>query len=158
MKKKKIFAIILGVLSLLNFLVGGILGFVLIKGEDLKVFHFIFWLCLAAAVFCLLCSWLELRLTKEGKKYYVMKLKKWHFVKEQRQFKSGDGWFSAIEIGWSGWTLSLVVPMFALGTIWPDTFWDFSLNVYLKYLGIALVLIGVIMGIIKYRQQKGEAV
>ena len=36
MKKKKLFAIILNALTLLNFLVGGLLGFILIKGEDLK--------------------------------------------------------------------------------------------------------------------------
>ena len=46
MKKKKLFAIILNALTLLNFLVGGLLGFILIKGEDLKTFRFIFFLCL----------------------------------------------------------------------------------------------------------------
>ena len=158
MKKKIIFAFILNALTLLNFLVGGLLGFILIKGEDLKTFRFIFWLCLGATIFCLLCSWLELRLMKTGKKYNILKLKKWHIVKEQRQYKSGDGWFATDEIGLSSWALSLIVPMFALGTIWPDIFWDFSVNVYLKYLGTALVLIGVIMGIIKYKQQKGETV
>ena len=156
--KRKIFAIVLNALTLLNFLVGGLLGFILIKGEDLKTFHFIFWLCLGTFFFCLLCSWLELRFTKEGKTYYILRLKKWHIVKEQRQFKSGDGWFATIEIGWSSWALSLIVPLFVLGTIWPDIFWDFSVNVYLKYLGATLAMIGVIIGIIKYKQQKGETV
>ena len=75
MKKKKLFAIILNALTLLNFLVGGLLGFILIKGEDLKIFRFIFFLCLGATIFCLLCSWLLLRLTKTGKKYYKLRLR-----------------------------------------------------------------------------------
>lgn len=156
--KNKILTMVFGALSLLNFLVGGLLGFILIKGEDLKIFNFIFWLCLGLALFCLLCSWIELRCTKAGKKYYILRLKNWHIIKEQRQYKSGDGWHSTIEIGWSSWVLSLIVPMFALGTIWPDTFWDFSLKVYLKFLGIIIALFGFIMGIVRYRRQKGESV
>ena len=156
MKRNRIVSIVLSALSLLNFLVGGLMGFILIKGENLKIFNFIFWICLATELFCLLCSWYELHHSKNKKETYynAPRLKKWHIVKERRIYKF-DAEQAALEIGISGWALSLIVPMFALGTIWPDTFWQFSFNVYIKSLGTAAILFGLIMGIIKYKREKG---
>ena len=155
MKKKKLFAIILNALTLLNFLVGGLLGFILIKGEDLKKFRFIYFLCLGATIFCLLCSWLELRLTKTGKKYYKLRLKKWHIVKEQHQYKSDDKWSTVGNIGLVDLMLSLLVPWFALSTIWPESFLMSSLDVYLKCIGVVPVLFGIIIIILEYIRKKG---
>lgn len=155
MKKKKLFAIILNALTLLNFLVGGLLGFILIKGEDLKTFRFVFFLCLGATIFCLLCSWLLLRLTKTGKKYYKLRLKKWHIVKEQHQYKSDDKWSTVGSFGLLNLTLSLLVPWFALSTIWPESFLMSSFSVYLKYFGVVPVLFGIIIIILEYIRKKG---
>lgn len=157
MKKKKIFTIVLSALSLLNFLVGGLTGFILIKGEDLKTFNFIFWISFPMTVFCLLVGWYSLRKANMDTTYNALKLRKWRIVKEQRHYKT-DNELQALEVSISGWALSLILPLFALGTIWPNTFWQFSFNVYIKFLGTAAILFGLIMGIIKYSRTKGANV
>ena len=61
-------------------------------------------------------------------------------------------------MGISGWSFSLIVPLFALGLIWPDTFWLLSFEV-LSSLAVGLpVLSGFIIGIIRAHRQrkKGE--
>ena len=121
----------------------------------LKKFRFIYFLCLGATIFCLLCSWLELRLTKTGKKYYKLRLKKWHIVKEQHQYKSDDKWSTVGSIGLLNLMLSLLVPWFALSTIWPESFLMSSLDVYLKCIGVVPVLFGIIIIILEYIRKKG---
>lgn len=157
MKKKKLFTIVLSALSLLNFLVGGLLGFILIKGEDLKTFNFIFWISFPMTVFCLLVGWYSLRKANVDTTYNALKLIKWRIVKEQRHYKT-DNELQALEVGISGWLLSLITPLFALKVIWPYTFWVFSFNVVIECLGASLILMGFIFGIIKYRRQKGADV
>ena len=157
MKRNKIITIVLAALSLLNLIVGGLLGFVSIKGDDPKTLNIIFWLCMPMAIFCLLVSLYSLRKADVDTTYNTLRLRKWHFVKEQRHYKT-DNKLQALELAISAWLLSLVLLLFTLGTIWPDTFWQSSFNVLIKFQGAALVLMGLVFGIIKYKREKGASV
>lgn len=157
MKKSKIITIVLSALTVLHFLVGGLMGFIMIKGEDLKTFNFLFWISLPMAIFCLLVDWYSLGKADVETPYTTLKLRKWRIVKERRIYKS-DNRLQALELGIYAWLLSLVVPLFAFKVVWPDTFWPFSFNALIEFLGTSLVLIGVIMGIIKNRRKKGGQV
>ena len=161
MKRNKIIIIVLAALSLLNLIVGGLMGFISIKGDDQKTLNIIFWLCMPMAIFCLLVSLYSLRKADVDTTYNTLRLRKWHFVKEQRHYKT-DNKLQALELAISAWLLSLGVLLFSFGTIWPDTFWQSSFNVLImflgKFLGAALVLMGLIFGIIKYKRGKGASV
>lgn len=157
MKRNKIITIVLAALSLLNLIVGGLLGFVSIKGDDPKTLNIIFWLCMPMAIFCLLVSLYSLRKADVDTTYNTLRLRKWRFVKKQRHYKT-DNKLQALELAIPAWLLSLVVLLFTLGTIWPDTFWQSSFNVLIKFLGAALGLMGLVFGIIKYKREKGASV
>lgn len=144
----------MGALTLLNFLVGGMMGFILIKGDDLETFHFIFCISLPMAVFCLIAAWLSLRKANVDTTYNAPRLRKWRIVKEQRHYKT-DNELQALEVSISGWLLSLLTPLFSFKVIWPDTFWVLSFNVLIKSLGVTLILLGIVFGIIKYKREKG---
>ena len=157
MKKSKILTIVLSALTVLHFLVGGLMGFIMIKGEDLKTFNLIFWISLPMAIFCLLVDWYSLSKADVETPYTTLKLRKWRIVKERRIYKS-DNRLQALELGIYAWLLSLVVPLFAFKVVWPDTIWPFSFTVVIESIGTAIIMTGWIMGIIKYRRKKGGKV
>ena len=157
MKKNRIIIIVFASLTLLNFLVGGLMGFMLIEGEDMETFNFIFWISFPMTLFCLLTGWYSLRKADVDTPYNTLRLRKWHIVREQRHYKT-DNKLQALEMVISAWLLSLMTPLFAFKVIWPDTFWVFSFNVLIKFLGAAVVLMGLIFGIIKYKREKGANV
>lgn len=158
MNKIRIATIVLAALALVNYLVGAIMGFVLVRGENLKTFAFVFGIMLLVGVVCLVADWLTLRWAESGADYEVLKLRKGRFVREPRKMRRDDEGLEALQMGISGWSFSLIVPLFALGLIWPDTFWLLSASV-LSSLAVGLpVLSGFIIGIIRAHRQrkKGE--
>ena len=158
MNKIRITTIVLAALALVNYLVGAIMGFVLVKGENVKVFAFVFGIMLLASVVCLVGDWVTLRQAERGMEYTVLKLRKGRFVREPRKMQRDDDGLQALQMGISGWSFSLIVPLFAFGLIWPDTFWLLSASV-LSSIAVGLpVLSGFIIGIIRARRQrkKGE--
>jgi len=157
MNKIRIATIVLAALALVNYLVGAIMGFVLVRGENVKVFAFVFGIMLLASVVCLVADWMTLRQAERGMEYTVLKLRKGRFVRESRKMQRDDG-LQALQMGISGWSFSLIVPLFAFGLIWPDTFWLLSASV-LSSIAVGLpVLSGFIIGIIRAHRQrkKGE--
>ena len=158
MNKIRNATIVLAALALLNFLVGAIMGFVLVRGENVKVFAFVFGIMLLASVVCLVADWMTLRQAERGMEYTVLKLRKGRFVREPRKMQRDDEGLQALQMGISGWSFSLIVPLFAFGLIWPDTFWLLSFEV-LSSIAVGLpVLSGFIIGIIRAHRQrkKGE--
>lgn len=158
MNKIRIATIVLAVLALVNYLVGAIMGFVLVRGENVKVFAFVFGIMLLASVVCLVADWMTLRQAERGMEYTVLKLRKGRFVREPRKMQRDDEGLQALQMGISGWSFSLIVPLFAFGLIWPDTFWLLSASV-LSSIAVGLpVLSGFIIGIIRAHRQrkKGE--
>lgn len=158
MNKIRIATIVLAALALVNYLVGAIMGFVLVRGENVKVFAFVFGIMLLASVVCLVADWMTLRQAERGMEYTVLKLRKDRFVREPRKMQRDDDGLQALQMGISGWSFSLIVPLFAFGLIWPDTFWLLSASV-LSSIAVGLpVLSGFIIGIIRAHRQrkKGE--
>lgn len=158
MNKIRIATIVLAALALVNYLVGAIMGFVLVRGENVKVFAFVFGIMLLASVVCLVADWMTLRQAERGMEFTVLKLRKGRFVREPRKMQRDDDGLQALQMGISGWSFSLIVPLFAFGLIWPDTFWLLSASV-LSSIAVGLpVLSGFIIGIIRARRQrkKGE--
>jgi len=158
MNKIRIATIVLAALALVNYLVGAIMGFVLVRGENVKVFAFVFGILLLASVVCLVADWMTLRQAERGMEYTVLKLRKGRFVREPRKMQRDDDGLQALQMGISGWSFSLIVPLFAFGLIWPDTFWLLSASV-LSSIAVGLpVLSGFIIGIIRAHRQrkKGE--
>lgn len=158
MNKIRIATIVLTALALVNYLVGAIMGFVLVRGENVKVFAFVFGIMLLASVVCLVADWMTLRQAERGMEYTVLKLRKGRFVREPRKMQRDDEGLQALQMGISGWSFSLIVPLFAFGLIWPDTFWLLSASV-LSSIAVGLpVLSGFIIGIIRAHRQrkKGE--
>ena len=158
MNKIRIATIVLTALALVNYLVGAIMGFVLVRGENLKTFAFVFGIMLLAGIVCLLADWMTLRQVESEMEYKVLKLRKGRFVREPRKMRRDDEGLEALQMGISGWSFSLMVPLFAFGLIWPDTFWLLSFEV-LSSLAVGLpVLSGFIIGIIRSHRQrkKGE--
>ena len=158
MNKIRNATIVLAALALLNYLVGAIMGFVLVRGENVKVFAFVFGIMLLASVVCLVADWMTLRQAERGMEYTVLKLRKGRFVREPRKMQRDDEGLQALQMGISGWSFSLIVPLFAFGLIWPDTFWLLSFEV-LSSIAVGLpVLSGFIIGIIRAHRQrkKGE--
>lgn len=158
MNKIRIATIVLAALALVNHLVGAIMGFVLVSGENVKVFAFVFGIMLLAGVVCLVADWMTLRQAERGMEYTVLKLRKGRFVREPRKMQRDDEGLQALQMGISGWSFSLMVPLFAFGLIWPDTFWLLSASV-LSSIAVGLpVLSGFIIGIIRAHRQrkKGE--
>lgn len=158
MNKIRIATIVLAVLALVNYLVGAIMGFVLVRGENVKVFAFVFGIMLLAGVVGLLADWMTLRQAESEMEYKVLKLRKGRFVREPRKMQRDDEGLQALQMGISGWSFSLIVPLFAFGLIWPDTFWLLSASV-LSSIAVGLpVLSGFIIGIIRAHRQrkKGE--
>lgn len=158
MRKNRIATIVLAALSLVNFIVGGIMGFILPNSENKKVFAFIFLVCLAAAVITLLCDWMTLKQANARTEYKVLKLRKGRLVREPRRMKPDNDGLKALHMGISGWLFSLIVPLFACGMIWSDTLWLLSFNVLIKFTVVAIMLSGLIFGIIEYIKTKGEKV
>lgn len=158
MNKIRIATIVLTALALVNYLVGAIMGFVLVRGENVKVFAFVFGLMLLAGVVGLLADWMTLRQAESEMEYKVLKLRKGRFVREPRKMQRDDDGLQALQMGISGWSFSLIVPLFSFGLIWPDTFWLLSASV-LSSIAVGLpVLSGFIIGIIRAHRQrkKGE--
>lgn len=158
MNKIRIATIVLAALALVNYLVGAIMGFVLVRDENVKVFAFVFGIMLLARVVCLVADWMTLRQAERGMEYTVLKLRKGRFVREPRKMQRDDDGLQALQMGISGWSFSLIVPLLAFGLIWPDTFWLLSFNV-LSSIAVGLpVLSGFIIGIVRAHRQrkKGE--
>lgn len=158
MNKIRIATIVLAALALVNYLVGAIMGFVLVRGENVKVFAFVFGIMLLASVVCLVADWMTLRQAERGMEYTVLKLRKGCFVREPRKMQRDDDGLQALQMGISGWSFSLIVPLFAFGLIWPDTFWLLSFEV-LSSIAVGLpVLSAFIIGIVRAHRQrkKGE--
>ena len=158
MNKIRIATIVLAVLALVNYLVGALLGFIGLRGENVKLFAYVFCISLFVGVVCLLADWMTLRSAESGEEYKVLKLRKGRFVREPRKMQRDDEGLQALQMGISGWSFSLIVPLFALGLIWPDTFWLLSFEV-LSSLAVGLpVLSAFIIGIIRAHRQhkKGE--
>ena len=158
MNKIRITTIVLAALALVNYLVGAIMGFVLVRGENLKTFAFVFGIMLLVGVVCLVADWMTLRQTERGMEYTVLKLRKGRFVREPRKMQRDDEGLQALQMGISGWSFSLIVPLFALGLIWPDTFWLLSFEVLSSLAVGLLALSAFIIGIIRAHRQrkKGE--
>lgn len=159
MNKIRIATIVLAVLALVNYLVGAIMGFVFVRGENVKVFAFVFGIMLLAGVVGLLADWMTLRQVESEMEYKVLKLRKGRFVREPRKMRRDNEGLQALQMGISGWSFSLIVPLFAFGLIWPDTFWLLSFNVLSSVAVGISVLSGFIIGIIRAHRQrkKGEA-
>lgn len=159
MNKIRIATIVLTALALVNYLVGAIMGFVFVRGENVKVFAFVFGLMLLAGIVCLVADWKTLRQAESEMEYKVLKLRKGRFVREPRKMRRDDEGLEALQMGISGWSFSLMVPLFAFGLIWPDTFWLLSFNVLSSVAVGISVLSGFIIGIIRAHRQrkKGEA-
>ena len=158
MNKIRIATIVLAALALVNHLVGAIMGFVFVRGENVKVFAFVFGIMLLAGVVCLVADWMTLRQAERGMEYTVLKLRKGRFVREPRKMQRDDDGLQALQMGISGWSFSLMVPLFAFGLIWPDTFWLLSFEV-LSSIAVGLpVLSAFIIGIVRAHRQrkKGE--
>ena len=159
MNKIRIATIVLAVLALLNYLVGAIMGFVLVRGENIKVFAYVYCISLFVGVVCLVADWMTLRRAESGEEYKVLKLRKGRFVRETRKMRRDNEGLQALQMGISGWSFSMMVPLFALGLIWPDTFWLLSFNVISSIAVAVPVLSGFIIGIVSSARQrkKGEA-
>ena len=159
MNKIRIATIVLAVLALLNYLVGALLGFIGIRGENVKLFAFVFGIMLLAGVVGLLADWMTLRQVESGEEYKVLKLRKGRFVREPRKMRRDDEGFQALQMGITGWSFSLIVPLFAFRLIWPDTFWLLSFNVLSSVAVGISVLSGFILGIVRaaLQRKKGEA-
>lgn len=159
MNKIRIATIVLAVLALLNYLVGALLGFIGIRGENVKVFAFVFCISLFVGVVCLVADWMTLRSAESGEEYKVLKLRKGRFVRETRKMRRDNEGLQALQMGISGWSFSLMVPLFAFGLIWPDTFWLLSFNVISSIAVAVPVFSGFIIGIVSSARQrkKGEA-
>ena len=159
MNKKRIATIVLAAMALLNYLVGAIMGFVFVRGENVKVFAFVFGIMLLAGVVGLVADWMTLRQAESEMEYKVLKLRKGRFVREPRKMRRDDEGFQALQMGITGWSFSLIVPLFAFGLIWPDTFWLLSFNVLSSVAVGISVLSGFILGIVRaaLQRKKGEA-
>lgn len=120
MRRKRIATLVFVALSVLNFLVGGLAGFICIRGEDVKVFAFIYAACLVAAAVCVVCDWAMLRQAAMEKPYRVLRLRKGRLVREERRMRPDTDGLRALQMGFSGWLFSLVVPLFAAALIWPE--------------------------------------
>ena len=153
MNKTRIAVIVFAALSLLNFIVGGIMGFLLPNGEDRKVFTCIFFVSLALTAIILICDRAILKKENTLTEYKVWKLRKGHFVRETRRMKPYNR-LDALNMIISGWLLTLILPLFAFGMIWPI----FPLVLLIKFTAIAEILISIVFGIIKYIRTKGEIV
>lgn len=158
MNKIRIATIVLAALALVNYLVGAIMGFALVRGENLKTFAYVFCISLFVGVVCLVADWMTLRRVESGEEYKVLKLRKGRFVREPRKMQRDDEGLQALQMGISGWSFSLMVPLFAFGLIWPDTFWLLSFNVISSIAVAVPVLSGFIIGIVSSARQrkKGE--
>lgn len=158
MNKIRIATIVLAALALVNYLVGAIMGFVFVRGENVKVFAFVFGIMLLASVVCLVADWMTLRQAESEMEYKVLKLRKGRFVREPRKMRRDDEGLQALQMGISGCSFSLIVPLFAFGLIWPDTFWLLSFNVLSSVAVGISVLSGFILGIVRAHRQrkKGE--
>ena len=156
MNKIRIATIVLAVLALLNYLVGALLGFIGIRGEDVKLFAYVFCISLLVGVVCLVADWLTLRWAESGEEYKVLKLRKGRFVREMRKMRRDNEGLQALQMGISGWSFSLMVPLFAFELIWP---WLLSFNVISSIAVAVPVLSGFIIGIVSSARQrkKGEA-
>ena len=159
MNKKRIATIVLAAMALLNYLVGAIMGFVFVRGENVKVFAFVFGIMLLAGVVGLVADWMTLRQAESEMEYKVLKLRKGRFVREPRKMRRDDEGFQALQMGITGWSFSLIVPLFAFRLIWPDTFWLLSFNVLSSVAVGISVLSGFILGIVRaaLQRKKGEA-
>lgn len=157
MNKVRIAIIVFAALSLVNFIVGGIMGFILPNSEDRKMFVCIFFVCLALTAIILICDRAILKKENTLTEYKVWKLRKGHFVRETRRMKPYDR-LDALNMIISGWLLTLILPLFAFGLIWPGTFWIFSFKMLIQFTAFAEILISFVFGIIKYIRTKGENV
>lgn len=159
MNKIRIATIVLAALALVNYLVGALLGFIGIRGENVKLFAYVFFVSLFVGVVCLMADWMTLRRAESGEEYKVLKLRKGRFVREPRKMRRDNEGLQALQMGISGWSFSMMVPLFALGLIWPDTFWLLSFNVISSIAVAVPVLSGFIIGIVSSARQlkKGEA-
>ena len=158
MNKIRIATIVLAALSLLNFIVGGIIGLVFPSSESKKIFIFIFLVCIVAAIVCLLCDRMTLRQAEAETEYKVLKLRKGRLVREPRRMEHDNDGLRALQMGISGWVFSLMVPLFAFGMVWPDTFWLLSFNVLWEVLVLFLVAMVFVIEIIiaNRKRKKGE--
>lgn len=156
MNKIRIATIVLAVLALLNYLVGALLGFIGIRGEDVKLFAYVFCISLFVGVVCLVADWMTLRSAESGEEYKVLKLRKGRFVREMRKMRRDNEGLQALQMGISGWSFSLMVPLFAFELIWS---WLLSFNVIISIAVAVPVLSGFIIGIVSSARQrkKGEA-
>ena len=157
MNKCKIAIIVFAALSLVNLIVGGIMGFILPDSEDRKMFTIIFFVCLALTIILLICDRAILKKENTLTEYKVWKLRKGHFVRETRRMKPYNR-LDALNMIISGWLLTLILPLFAFRLVWPDSFWMFSFNVLIKLTVVTEILISIVFGIINYIRTRGENV
>ena len=155
MNKIRIAIIVFAALSLVNFVVGGIMGFILPDSEDRKMFAIIFFVCLALTVNLLICDRMILKKANTITEYKALKLRNGHFVRETRRTKPYNR-LDALNMIISGWLLTLIIPLLAFRLVWPDSFWMFSFNVLIKLTAVTEILISIVFGIIKYIRTKGE--
>lgn len=153
MNKCRIAIIVFAALSLVNFIVGGIMGFLLPNSDDREVFTYIFFVCLVLIVIILLVDRMIFKKANTMKEYKALKLRKGHFVREIRRMKPFDV-LDALNLSISGWLLTLILPLFAFGMIWPD----FPLIMLIKFIAVAEILINIVIGIIKHFRTKREIV
>ena len=155
MNRIRIAIIVFAALSLLNFIVGGIMGLLLHDSEDRKFFAIIFFVCLALTAIILICDQAILKKEKTMKECKVLKLRKGHFVRETRQWKPYNR-LDALNMIISTWLLTLVLPLFNFALIWPGTFWIFSFERLIQLVAGAEILLNIVFGIVKYIRTKGE--
>jgi len=153
MNKIRIAIIVFAALSLVNFIVGGIMGFILPDSEDRKLFTIIFFVCLALTAIILLCDRMILKKENTLTEYKVWKLHKGHFVRETRRMKPYNR-LDALNMIISGWLLTLILPLFAFGMTWPI----FPLILLIKFIAVAEILISIVFGIIKHIRTKGDSI
>lgn len=160
MSRNKKATLVLAALALLNLLVGGLMGFILIRGENKLVFTYLFFIFMAAAVVTLFCDWMTLRQAEAETEYKVLKLRKWRFVREPRKMERDNDGLRALQMGLSGWAFSLLVPLLAMGLIWPETFWLLSFRVVAALITVLIALAELVVEIIIVRRKmkKGEPI
>ena len=158
MRKNRTVTIVLAALSLLNYVVGGLMGFILIRGEHKGVFAFIYFVFLVASAISMAANWYMLRQANAETPYRVLKLRKWRLVRESRHMKPDRDGLKALAMGITGYAFSLGVPLYACALIWPDTFWMLSFNTIFSVLILLSVLVDFIIEIViaTRERKKGE--
>lgn len=158
MRKIRTITIVLAALSLLNCVVGGLMGFILIKGEHKGVFAFIYFVFLAASAFGLAAGWCTLRQANAETPYRVLKLRKWRLVRESKRMTPDRDGLRALAMGITGYAFSLGVSLYSCALIWPDTFWMLSFKTIFSVLMLLSVLVEFIIEIViaARERKKGE--